>query len=55
MFFFLTVPKLFAEETFSVSLISGIQKKLGIREGDTPFSVESNLSHSVENFRRGIL
>ena len=54
-FFCLTVPKNFVGELFSVSLFSGIEKvwiKWG--GGVSRFSVEFFLSHSAENFRRGI-
>ena len=49
--FCLTVPKNFVGEPFSVSLILGTGK-VWIREGG---GVSRLLSHSAENFRRGIL
>ena len=54
--FCLTVPKISVGESFTVALISGIEK-VWIREGGgvSRFSVENFLSHSAENFRRGIL
>ena len=54
--FCLAVPKNFAGEHFSVSLISG-SEKVWIRGGGgvSKFSAENFLSHSAENFRRGIL
>ena len=42
-------------ESFSVSLISGIEKKLDKRGvGVSSLSVESFLSKSAENFRMGV-
>ena len=53
--FCLTVPKISVGESFTVAIISGIEK-VWIREGGVSrFSVENFLSHSAENFRRGIL
>ena len=54
--FCLTVPKISVGESFTVAIISGIEK-VWIREkgGVSRFSAESFLSHSCENFRRGIL
>ena len=53
--FCLTVPKISVGESFTVAIISGIEK-VWIREGGASrFSVENVLSHSAENFRRGIL
>ena len=49
------MPKIFVGESFNVALFSGIEK-VGIRGGGVSrFSVESFLSHSAENFCRGIL
>ncbi len=54
--FCLTVPtKISVGESFIVALISGIEKSLEKRGGVSRFSVEKFLSHSAENFRRGIL
>ena len=54
--FCLTVPKIFVGELFSVSLISGTEKVWIIEGvGVSRFSVEFFLSHSAENFRRGVL
>ena len=58
--FCLTVPKISVGESFTVASISGIEK-VWIRGGGggggrvSRFSVENFLSHSAENFRRGIL
>ena len=49
-----TVPKFFVGESFTVALISGTEK-IWRRGGVSRFSVENFLSHSAENFRRGIL
>ncbi len=51
--FSLTVPKNFSGEIFTASLISGIEKCLGIREGGNTRS--KNSSPSAEKFRRGTL
>ena len=50
------MPKIFLVEPFSVSLITGTEK-VWIRGGGgaSRVSVENLLSHSAENFRRGIL
>ena len=55
-FFCMTVPKKFVGAPFRVSLVSG-NEKVWIREGGavSRFAVENVLSHSAENFRRGIL
>ena len=54
-FFCLTVPKISVGESFIVAIISAMEK-VWIREGGVSrFSVENFLSHSAENFRRGIL
>ena len=53
--FCLTVPKKFVREPFSVSLISGIEKVWIRGGGVSRFSVEIFMSHSAENFRKGIL
>ena len=58
--FCLTVPKISVGESFIVALISGTEKVWrrvgGGGGGGVPrFSVENFLSHSAENFRRGIL
>ena len=51
--FCLTVPKIFVEEPFSVSLIAGTEN-VWIREGGVSrFSVEKFLSHSAEKFCSG--
>ena len=52
--FCLTVPKNFVGEPFSVSLISGIEKFYA-SEGYVTIFDRMFLSHSAENFRRGIL
>ena len=53
--FCLTVPNNFIGEPFTVALISGTEK-VWIRQGGvSKISVENFLSHSAENFRRGIL
>ena len=54
--FCLTVSKISVGQSFTVTTISGIEK-FWIREGGgvARFSTESFLSHSCENFRRGIL
>ena len=50
------MPKISVGESFTVETISGMEK-VWIREvgGVSRFSVEIFLSHSAENFRRGIL
>ena len=53
--FCLTVPKIFEWESFSVALISGTEKVWRRGGGISSFCVENFLSHSAENFRRGIL
>ena len=54
--FCLTVPKISLGESFIVALISGIEKVWRRGGGGVSrFSVENFLSHSAENFRRGIL
>ena len=55
--FCLTVPKNAVGETFSLSLISGIEKVWirGWGRGVSRFSVEVFVSHSAEKLRRGIL
>ena len=56
--FCLTVPKISVGESFTVALISdfGYRESLDKRGGGASrFSVENVLSHSAENFRRGIL
>ena len=50
-FFCLTVPKNFAGETFSVSLISGIEIFYALKSYVTIFR-RNFLSHSAEKFRR---
>ena len=52
--FCLTVPKNFAGEPFSVSLISGIEKFYA-SESDVTILCRNFLSHSAEKFRRGTL
>ena len=52
--FCLTVPKYFVGQSFSVAIISGIEK-VWIRRGASRFSVENFLSHSAEKFCRAIL
>ena len=55
--FCLTVPKIFVEEPFIVSLYSGTEN-VWIGGGGclvSRFSVLKILSHCAENFRRGIL
>ena len=48
--FFVSVPKISLGESFSVSLLSGIEK-VWIRGGGVlRFSVENFLSHSAEKF-----
>ena len=51
------MPKISVGESFTVAIILGIEnEKVWIREGGVSrFSVEIFLSHSAENFRRGIL
>ena len=50
----LTVPKLSVGESFTMALISGI-KKVWMRKGlVSRFSVEIFLSHTADNFRRGL-
>ena len=53
--FCLTVPNSFVGELFSFSLISGTEKVWMSGGGASGFSVEYFLSHSAENFLRGIL
>ena len=53
-FFCLTVPKISVGESFTVAIISGIEK-VWIRGGSIAIFCRNFLSHSVENFRRGIL
>ncbi len=54
--FCLTVPTKFSVvEYFIVALISGIEKVWRRGGGVSSFPVENFLSHSAENFRRGIL
>ena len=53
-FFCLTVPKISVGESFTVAIISGIEKVWIRGGGVSRFSVENFLSHSAENFRRGI-
>ena len=49
------MPKISVGESFTVAIVSGIEK-VWIREGGvSSFSVEIFLSHSAENFGRGIL
>ena len=50
------MPKISVGESFTVAMISGIEK-VWIRGGggESRFSVENFLSHSAENFRRCIL
>ena len=50
--FSLTVRKFSVGESFTVALISGIEK-VWIRGGVSRFSVEKFLSHNAETFRRG--
>ena len=54
--FCLTEPKISVEESFTVALISGIEK-VWISGGKevSRISIENILSHSAENFRRGTL
>ena len=54
--FCLTVPKISVGESFTVALISGIEK-VWIRGGGgvSRFSVEIYLSHSAEKHRKGTL
>ena len=54
--FCLTVPKISVGESFIVALISGTEKVRRRERGGgvSRFSVENILSHSAENFRRGI-
>ena len=53
--FRLTVPKVFVGESFAVALISGTEKVWRRGVGVSWFYVKNFLSHSLENFRRGIL
>ena len=53
--FCLTVPKVFVGESFAVALISGTEKVCRRGVGVSWFYVKIFLSHSAENFRRGIL
>ena len=53
--FCLTVPKISVGESFTVALISGAEKVWIGGRGVSRFSVENFLSHSAENFCRGIL
>ena len=55
--FCLTVPKISVGESFTDALFSGSEKVYGQEggRGVPRFSVEKFLSHSAENFRRGIL
>ena len=50
----LTVPKISLVESFTVALFSG-SEKTWIGGGVSSFSVETFMSHSAENFRRGVL
>ena len=52
--FFLTVPKKFVGEPFSVSLVSGIEKFYA-SEGYVTIFCRNFLSHSTEKCRRGTL
>ena len=52
--FCLTVPKISVGLSFVVALVSGTGKVCRRRGGVSSFSVEIFLSHSAENFRRGI-
>ena len=53
--FFVSVPKTFIGESFTVAVFSGTGE-VWIRKGEVSiFSVENFLSHSAENFCRGIL
>ena len=52
--FCLKVPKIFVEEPFSLSLISGIEK-IYASEGYVTILCLNFLSHSAEKFRRGTL
>ena len=55
--FCLTVPKISTGESFTVALISGIEK-VWIRVGgggESRYSIENFLPNRAENFRRGIL
>ena len=53
--FFVSVPKTFVGESFTVAVFSGTGE-VWIRKGEVSiFSVENFLSHSAENFCRGIL
>ena len=52
--FCFTAPKNSVGEPFIVSLISGIENFM-LQRVMSRFSVENFLSHSAENFRRGIL
>ena len=53
-FFCLTVPKMFVRETFSVSLISGVEK-IHASEGYVTTFCRMFLSHSTELIHRGTL
>ena len=50
-----TETKSFVKEPSVFGKFSGIEKNLWIREGISRFSVEIFMSHSAENFRKGIL
>ena len=50
----LTVPKISLGESFTVALFSG-SEKIWMGGGVSRFSAETFMSHSAENFRRGIL
>ena len=50
----LTVPKISLGESFTVALFSG-RERTWIGGGVSSFSVETFMSHSAENFRRGVL
>ncbi len=53
--FCLAVPKIFVGESFSASLVSGIEKFYASERGEgvSRFSVKIFLSHGAEIFRRG--
>ena len=54
--FFVSVPKIFVGESFTVALISGTEKVWRRGGGGVSrFYIENFLSHSAENFRGGIL
>ena len=50
----LTVPKFSLGESFTVALFSG-SEKIWIGGGVSRFSLETFMSHSAENIRRGVL